>query len=64
MPGRRVPVPSLLRTHPPTDERIARLRELARPARQPVDLSGTADVAARFPLARQRPSYHISGLWH
>jgi heat shock protein HtpX len=65
MPGRRVPVPSLLRTHPPTEERIARLRALKSPAvRQPVDLAGAADVAGHFPLARQRPSYHISGLWY
>ncbi|TYO88792.1 zinc metalloprotease HtpX [Oceanicella actignis] len=31
--GRRVPEPSLLRTHPPTEERIARLREVAREMR-------------------------------
>lgn len=28
IPGRRIPQPSLLRTHPPTEQRIARLREL------------------------------------
>ncbi|EEX10357.1 putative protease HtpX family protein [Ruegeria lacuscaerulensis ITI-1157] len=28
LPGRRIPVPSLLRTHPPTEERVQRLREL------------------------------------
>ena len=28
LPGRRIPEPSLLRTHPPTEERIRRLREL------------------------------------
>jgi heat shock protein HtpX len=28
MPGRRVPEPSLLRTHPPTEERVERLRAL------------------------------------
>lgn len=28
LPGRKVPEPSLLRTHPPTDDRIARLMEL------------------------------------
>jgi heat shock protein HtpX len=64
MPGRRVPMPSLLRTHPPTEERIERLRQLVRPARPPINFSGGADVAAHFPLARQRPSYHISGLWY
>jgi len=29
LPGRRIPAPSLLRTHPPTEERVQRLRELA-----------------------------------
>jgi heat shock protein HtpX len=66
LPGRRVPVPSLLRTHPPTEERIRRLAELRRPSpqRQPVSPAGGADVTAHFPLARQRPTYHISGLWY
>jgi heat shock protein HtpX len=33
LPGRRIPEPSLLRTHPPTEDRIRRLRALApRPA--------------------------------
>jgi heat shock protein HtpX len=65
LPGRRVPTPSLLRTHPPTEERVARLKALSQPqARQPVPLSGGAEIAAHYPLARQRPSYHISGLWH
>lgn len=30
MPGRREPHPSLLRTHPPTEDRVRRLREIAR----------------------------------
>ena len=65
LPGRRVPVPSLLRTHPPTEERIARLRQLRRTtAARPVGLDGATDITGRFPLARQRPSYHISGLWY
>lgn len=29
LPGRRIPEPSLLRTHPPTEERVRRLREMA-----------------------------------
>ena len=28
MPGRRIPVPSILRTHPPTEERVRRLMSL------------------------------------
>jgi heat shock protein HtpX len=66
MPGRRVPVPSILRTHPPTEERVARLGAMRRPqeVRQPVTFGSAAEALAHFPLARQRPSYHISGLWH
>ena len=30
LPGRRIPEPSLLRTHPPTEARIARLRKIGR----------------------------------
>lgn len=69
LPGRRVPEPSLLRTHPRTEERIARLASL-RP-----DWAGTdparmdfASVPARLrhvqaPVTRH-PRWHISGLWH
>jgi heat shock protein HtpX len=64
MPGRRVPVPSILRTHPPTEERIARLRALRVPQREPVRAAGAQDVAGHFQLPRPRPSYHITGLWY
>ena len=68
MPGRRVPEPSLLRTHPRTDERIARLLAL-KPQLGDVDpelLAGsTFDLASTFgrPVVRS-PGWHISGLWH
>jgi heat shock protein HtpX len=39
LPGRRIPEPSLLRTHPPTDARVRRLRALSGP-RRPVSPSG------------------------
>ena len=35
LPGRRIPEPSLLRTHPLTDARVARLREMERSRRGP-----------------------------
>lgn len=41
LPGRRIPEPSLLRTHPPTDARVARLRKLVVP-RQEGFMSGPA----------------------
>lgn len=68
MPGRRIPEPSLLRTHPRTDERIARLLAL-RPQLAGFDresLAGPAlDIASTFgrPVVRL-PGWHISGLWH
>ncbi len=64
MPGRRVPVPSILRTHPPTEERIARLRALSQPQREPIRADSAVQVAGHFQLPRPRPSYHISGLWY
>ncbi len=67
-PGRRVPDPSLLRTHPHTSERIARLHEFApRQRLQPVVLR-LQDPLALLPLqmARpvRRPRWHLNGLWY
>jgi heat shock protein HtpX len=60
LPGRRNPDPSLLRTHPPTDSRISRLRELA--------ASGTAPIPAvtgypteRMPAAGTTPRFRRLG---
>ncbi|NJM36289.1 MAG: M48 family metalloprotease [Rhodomicrobium sp.] len=64
MPGRSLPVPSLLRTHPPTEERIRRLLDLRKPAREPLQTPGIEAVAPRFVPARLRPSYHFNGLWY
>ncbi len=68
MPGRGIPEPSILRTHPDTEERIARLLSLKtrfgeRPPALPADarpwLGGLADPV------RRPPRWHIgSGLWH
>ena len=68
MPGRRIPDPSLLRTHPQTDRRIARLLAL-RPLPAGFDREllarPTSDIASTFgrPVVRL-PGWHISGLWH
>lgn len=68
MPGRRIPEPSLLRTHPQTDERVARLMSLRSPGKAPARPSGldTAEgyhAALGGPVTRP-PRWHISGLWH
>ncbi len=68
-PGSRLPSPSILRTHPPTEERVRRLMELAE-ARQ-TGRSAVLDSAAMAPPvwstqmpAYRRPRRHISGLWY
>lgn len=64
LPGRRVPEPSLLRTHPPTEERIRRLLEL-QPGAAPLRLpAGTLLQAARFRSPGRAPRWHATGLWY
>ncbi len=69
LPGRHLPDPSLLRTHPPTQERIARLMELvpeelpsralAWPLDDPRELLALLDRGIEG-----APRWHITGLWH
>lgn len=60
LPGRRIPEPSLLRTHPPTQERVARLLELATgsPIRLPVP------TAWRPRPEPGRPRFHSSSYYY
>ena len=63
-PGRRVPDPSLLRTHPPTKERIRRLLALE-PGLTPLD--GPRSVPAlpgAYPAVDRRPRWHANGMWY
>jgi heat shock protein HtpX len=64
LPGRRMPQPSLLRTHPPTRDRIARLLALE-PEADP-RFPGPASVALpdRFRLATSDPGWRVTGLWY
>ncbi|MGB0498435.1 MAG: zinc metalloprotease HtpX [Rubricella sp.] len=56
LPGRRIPEPSLLRTHPRTEERIRRLRELAGPTRpQPANGAVRIPVVMRVDAPRFGP---------
>lgn len=63
LPGRKVPDPALLRSHPPTEDRIERLLAMsgeALPNRFP-----TAEIPP--PVARMKlrgPRWHITGLWY
>jgi heat shock protein HtpX len=66
-PGPRIPDPSLLRTHPPTDERIRQLLDLReRPARHGLLPLGWVE---RDPLAEYlgragQPRWHRLGVWY
>ncbi len=68
MPGRRIEQPSILRTHPETDERIARLMELK------PELQTQPSLAREVPAfdhrrilgapPPRRPRWHVNGLWY
>lgn len=68
LPGRRVPEPSLLRTHPPVEERIRRLLSLAPQDTgfTPVQPSVTPlrPRPGLGPLVSRAPGWHLNGLWH
>lgn len=60
LPGRRIPEPSLLRTHPPTEKRVARMRALAPPTPRPALPEG--DVTWRRAVAPP-PRFGRFGVW-
>lgn len=69
LPGRRVPEPSILRTHPAARERIERLMDLKPRYTRIPDLFTIAGHLAdhgRLPGShvRRRPRWHMTGLWH
>ena len=70
MPGRGLPEPSLLRTHPPTEERVRRLLELRDRGVLPGPLPEIWEPLPwdRFGLLAERrpsaPRWHIGGLWY
>lgn len=66
MPGRGVPEPSLLRTHPETADRVSRLLDLVpqrRHRHQPLTLhgGGWSGLDTAHPI---RPRYRPPGLWY
>ncbi len=66
-PGRRIPQPSLLRSHPPTEERIRRLTEL-KPEMPPISVPQevpTIAMGAYRPITLH-PKYHWPwpGIWY
>lgn len=65
VPGRRIPQPSLLRSHPPTELRIARLRELdGRTSVRPIVLVEEPMVSlVGFGPIAMRPRHRWPGVW-
>lgn len=66
MPARRVPQPSLLRTHPATSDRIARLLQLQSRAQAPtlaLQEGPQISLVGLGPMA-MRPRYRFLGLWY
>jgi heat shock protein HtpX len=69
MPGRREPDPAILRTHPPTAERIRRLLALVPPpipALPPASSSAArgSGIMSDLPPLTRRPRWHMNGLWY
>lgn len=69
LPGRRLPEPSLLRTHPETGKRLRRLMEFKQdgqsaPLFSPLRHEGI--IWNEFPgqPVKRIPRWHINGLWH
>jgi heat shock protein HtpX len=70
-PGNRRKQPNMLRTHPPTEDRIAALKELsqqppeiAAPVNQIAPLGATQFTIEEKPEVRAKPKYHwATGLW-
>lgn len=65
LPGRRLPDPSLLRSHPATEERIKRLLALRPPA--PAEGFHPAepfDLPHHPTPVRRRPRMHLPGTWY
>lgn len=63
MPGRRIPVPSVLRTHPKTPERIARLMALKKLETAPAFFRGPWENAPGIASFTQQPRFHWTGFW-
>lgn len=66
VPGRRIPLPSVLRTHPDTRDRIQRLMALGnRPAHEPLVIAEAPMISlVGYGPIEMRPRYRFPGLWY
>jgi heat shock protein HtpX len=63
MPGRRIPAPSVLRTHPETSQRIERLLALKKPVASALSFPPMQGQMAAFGSVPMRPHFHWNGFW-
>ncbi|MBU2534407.1 MAG: M48 family metalloprotease [Alphaproteobacteria bacterium] len=65
VPGRRVPQPSLLRSHPTTESRVARLKQLETASTLPPILIRDEPFVSAVDagLISMRPRYRFPGIW-
>jgi heat shock protein HtpX len=64
LPGRGIPDPSLLRSHPSTESRIGRLRELVPHDNYHAPADWVPDVQRHARPAARAPRWHLNGLWY
>ena len=66
VPARRIPQPSLLRSHPPTEERVSRLLALTgSPAEPPIAITEEPMVSmVGWGPGTMRPRYRWPGVWY
>lgn len=62
--GGRIPDPSLLRTHPKTEDRVRRLRELRPPASVPKLATSVPVIPDGYGPVTRPPRYRASGMWY
>lgn len=65
LPGRRIPDPSVLRTHPDTEERVRRLMALRLPEAPPLPLpDDLTRHHGAVPEVHRRPTWRRFGTWY
>lgn len=65
LPGRKLPEPSLLRTHPPTEERVQRLLAMDSRPQQPFRISRLPPyMLGGLGMLPPAPRWRIHGLWY
>ena len=64
--GHSAPIPSILRTHPDTEERIKRLLSLKEPPQQTVKYSNhdRFTVPIHYQSSIRKPRWHLGGFWY